>query len=677
MRYIGQRKFTFMLICLIILSTYIDYILSGPYQFISILAPSTGIMFVMHMIDRKRYDKVILTTYALSVFVSRLLIVDESFLISILVTAFKVVVMVLMFVLITHIMHHLKNKGYQSMDLKDIFNFIFIGIFVTFVGATLHLIPIFLLFDYEVPIFWYGNAWIGNMFGFFIFGSSLNYALIFDEFKFNVKRFLYSLLFVFGVFMISHMLFLEVIPNVDYRSYSYIFLVLYIFGTIYFDFIVIYLSNLFLYLAYSLFYFDYDETFDLSNELTTIILILLALTGVSVLIRYSLSQLKKKAYQLEETNETMKKMFLSTKDIMKHIGDVSVTNQKLSNEFFVTMFEMAKDVFMKFDKASLFVRSSKQVVCIKSFGYDEAILTEMNIDPVKYNLNYNKPVLIVDKEYIYPNDEKIKETLKTLYPEIKESIRMIIYFDGKPVAGMAFDITMDNPDTFNDNDLKSFQEFYELINSYYKMLVVHNANQAYRDDVTIGFVRALGMFDSYTGNHSQEVAFLALEIATRMKLPQEQINRIYWSSIVHDIGKIGVPPEIIRKDGKLTNDEYEEVKMHSMHGFNVLNSINGLKDVALRVKHHHERWDGLGYPDGLVGNEIPLCSQILTVCDAVSAMSMDRVYSNSKSIKEMLDELIKEKGKQFSPKVAEVMIEYIQETKLEEFYMRFLKDTEK
>jgi len=257
---------------------------------------------------------------------------------------------------------------------------------------------------------------------------------------------------------------------------------------------------------------------------------------------------------------------------------------------------------------------------------------------------------------------------KTKYRNIIESLRFSIYIGKRSIGGMSFDIMEGNSNRFTKNDIDAFGAYQSLVNGFYGLGVLFSENNRLKTDIMLSLVRTLELYDSYTGSHSEEVAFLSGIICDRLELDSEIKKTIYYAGVVHDIGKIGVSADILNKNEKLTKEEKDLINEHSNNGYRILAKSEALKDIALIVKHHHERWDGRGYPDGLKRDEIPFGSQILGVCDAVSAMAKKRVYSQAKSAEEIIEELINESGKQFSPVVADKMIEYIKETKLNDFY---------
>ena len=160
---------------------------------------------------------------------------------------------------------------------------------------------------------------------------------------------------------------------------------------------------------------------------------------------------------------------------------------------------------------------------------------------------------------------------------------------------------------------------------------------------------ALDAKDRYTFGHSERVAHLGMRLAEAIGLDAEEVERIRISGLVHDVGKIGVPEAVLCKTGRLTDDEFEQIKKHPRIGYNILKGIPKMSDVLDGVLYHHERWDGRGYPTRLAGEAIPLYGRILAVADTFDAMSSTRSYRQAMPREKVLAEIAKCSGTQFDP----------------------------
>jgi putative nucleotidyltransferase with HDIG domain len=170
------------------------------------------------------------------------------------------------------------------------------------------------------------------------------------------------------------------------------------------------------------------------------------------------------------------------------------------------------------------------------------------------------------------------------------------------------------------------------------------------------FALAVEAKDPYTHGHSRRVSILAERVAREMARSEAECEMVRIAGILHDVGKIGVPESVLAKPGKVTTDEYDVFKRHSQIGFRIVSAVKELDAVARAILHHHERYDGAGYPQGLSGDAVPVLSRILSVCDTYDAMTSDRPYRRGVPHRASIEELVRCSGTQFDPECVEAFI---------------------
>lgn len=192
-------------------------------------------------------------------------------------------------------------------------------------------------------------------------------------------------------------------------------------------------------------------------------------------------------------------------------------------------------------------------------------------------------------------------------------------------------------------------------------------NELFLQTVT-ALSEAVDAKDRYTSGHSKRVAEYARMIAKRLGKSKEEQEEIYRAGLLHDVGKIRIPVDIINKPGKLTDEEYNIIKVHPVTGYHILSGISGSEQMAIAAKYHHERYDGKGYPNGLAGDKIPEIARILGVADSYDAMTSNRSYRSGLPKEIVREEIIKGRGSQFDPEIADIMLQLMEEDT--EFNMR-------
>ena len=177
------------------------------------------------------------------------------------------------------------------------------------------------------------------------------------------------------------------------------------------------------------------------------------------------------------------------------------------------------------------------------------------------------------------------------------------------------------------------------------------------------FAKFIDAKDAYTGLHSVNVSKYVEMILSKMDIDPKEADEILIAANLHDIGKVGISDDILNKPGKLTSEEFDQIKLHPTIGYNLLCEIEGYEHIAQMIKSHHERYDGKGYPDGISRDEIPLGAQIISVADAFDAITTNRVYRNVRSQTTALKILKEESNKQFSKEVVDIFTEVLKAQK--------------
>ncbi len=293
-------------------------------------------------------------------------------------------------------------------------------------------------------------------------------------------------------------------------------------------------------------------------------------------------------------------------------------------------------------------------------SYDEDDLGELSPD-VQNIIRYIQK-RAKDKYMIYRSNGKENIYYMTPLVANQDCISCHIHSDNKigDVIGY-ISITKPIPLFYNENS----DRYYFLIFSYsvtwllgmfgiwwfYKEGVRFLDNKVRNLEKSVfSLVDTIEMRDSYTAGHGRRVAQYSKLIAEKLWCSKDDIDLIYKAGILHDIGKIEIPDALLLKPDKLTEEEYALIKRHPEVGYKLLNK-EPFKDLSKIVLHHHENYDGTGYPKGLKGKEIPFLSRIIAVADVFDALTTNRIYRPAMSVEEAIDIIMKEKGKKFDPKV--------------------------
>ena len=235
---------------------------------------------------------------------------------------------------------------------------------------------------------------------------------------------------------------------------------------------------------------------------------------------------------------------------------------------------------------------------------------------------------------------------------------------GKIVLGALTAGTTDPDRRFGNAELETLSRLAELGAVALEQARMREQLEQAVDDGVDAMAAALDMRDDYTGEHSEEVVRLAMQVGRRMRLSDAALSELEIAARLHDVGKIGVPDAVLRKDGPLDEAEWEIMRQHPEWGAQMLCRMPGLKRVSRIVRHAHERWDGEGYPDRLHSDRIPLASRIILACDAYQAMTSHRPYRDAMRPWVAVSELREGAGGQFDPDVVDVLVSALREERV-------------
>ena len=183
-----------------------------------------------------------------------------------------------------------------------------------------------------------------------------------------------------------------------------------------------------------------------------------------------------------------------------------------------------------------------------------------------------------------------------------------------------------------------------------------NSNLFLYHDLIAAIVAAMEARDQYTASHSWRVSDMSEEICRILGLPDEQAKAIHIAADLHDIGKIGIADHVLMREGPLGDDDWRLMKRHPIIGYDILNKVSSFNEIALIVRHHHERWDGNGYPDGIDRERIPLGSRIIAIADSIDAMMSDRLYRRKLSSENCKQEIMKNRGVMYDPYIVDAVL---------------------
>lgn len=375
-----------------------------------------------------------------------------------------------------------------------------------------------------------------------------------------------------------------------------------------------------------------------------------------------LSQNKKK---LEEfSNKLEEKVRFRTLELKKSKDQLSVLYQ-ISRTISSTLklddvLQTILDFSIKISGAgrgSIMLLDKKKRIFYIKIPYNKS---EKNIDKITFAENENTIGWVVkNKKFLYienlENDKHFSK-IKIIRRQIKQLLIIPTIVEDKVIGVINLENTSLNPDTIDL--LRSFSEGAAV--------AINNARlyQKIKDsyfEIAKALAQAIEAKDPYTHGHSARVVEYTVLIAQKLDLPEEEKELLKYAAMLHDIGKIGVKGIVLNNPNSLTGEEYDEIKKHPLVGEGIIEPIELLQPIRPLIRHHHEWYNGKGYPDGLSGENIPLGARILAVADTYDAMKSDRPYRKALTEETAILELKGGSGTQFEPKLVEVFLEILKQ----------------
>ncbi|MDP1990672.1 MAG: HD domain-containing phosphohydrolase [Syntrophales bacterium] len=273
-------------------------------------------------------------------------------------------------------------------------------------------------------------------------------------------------------------------------------------------------------------------------------------------------------------------------------------------------------------------------------------------------LSANEPVVLHANSPDLDADER-----RALFLDMAKTVCLVpLHLGDRSLGLMMLAETRDERrEPFTQEKLKLAQSIGEQVASaLHRAELFAELERAYLQ-TTVTLANAVNAKDDYTADHSEQLADMAVALGRELKMSPRELQDLHYGAILHDIGKIGVPDAVLQKPGSLTSGEWEQMRRHPIIGWQILMPVPRLSGVAAMVRHHHERYDGRGYPDCLTGKAIPLGARILNIVDSYSAMTDKRVYKAARSREEAVTELKRCSGAQFDPGLVKIFLELPEE----------------
>ncbi|MEG6520989.1 HD domain-containing phosphohydrolase [Desulfotomaculum sp. 1211_IL3151] len=350
---------------------------------------------------------------------------------------------------------------------------------------------------------------------------------------------------------------------------------------------------------------------------------------------------------------------LSKEALKKRLGNMEFINQVLVT--LIKNTDMESTLASILDLALKITKSEAGGILLTDQLYNKVQImlvrgdmTSTQLQRILDHANFiNKPKVAREVTYITKNSSDFRKML-TADPDLLAFISVPLIVERRTVGILVLMHRRhtgagDHSASYLPQDIATISIFASqaALVLHNTLLKLENGKKCVYLETIAALVTAIDAKDKYTRNHSKNVSRVAVALAQELKLSTQEIQTIEYGALLHDIGKIGIPEAILNKNGKLAQEEYEIIKSHPVIGVTILQPVDFLQSTSAIIRHHHERIDGRGYPNGLIGEDIPFEARIVSIADAWDAMTSDRSYRKGMSKEQALWELQNNTGSQF------------------------------
>lgn len=632
----------------------------------SIVWPALGLVFGFRLSLGRKVWPYLIGGYFLGYLYSELFIASNLFFMGLLVasvmTSFLVGAVEIGLKVVSFVHYEPKVTLYSS--LKYITVALAIAVFTSLTGTLFYAII------GDIPIGIHLESmyiWIlGDFFSIVGFGLPVIYSMKFDK-ESNEQNGLLSSI-VYGLFIIIAIILLtDLVPFLNFRNHKYILALFSFVLAFYLPYRTIYVFHIILLTAMVVFS-PFNGVVDHLRLMMEVNLFLALMTVTTITIKYHMHAVNVN----KETISVKGKRLDLLLDALDNLLTMPSESNKLEyhniNDHLKQMFHMVYTLFDKADYGSCMI-IDETIHFIDGVGYDIDVLNTLKLTG-KTHTTYHleEPYIQTQAETFLKKDlgDKDYAVYKQANPAIKESLYVGFRISKDVVCEMSFDLKAGSDDFYTQDDLTFFGSLQTLFGSFYETEKVTREYSTLKNDIILSLLRTLELFDKQAGVHSMDVALIAQALAEKLNVHEGMVNDIYWAGIVHDIGKLGIDIKVLKKEGIYTVNDYEIMQNHALLSYQILAKSDELISIANIVKHHHEWVDGSGYPDQIIGNEIPLAAKILHIAESVAVMMRDWSYQAAKSHAQIIDVLHQQKGTQFDEMCADAMIALIEDSVLDD-----------